>query len=90
MKFLGTNKFPAARYSIVGNYSTQKAPLQENRIQPILVGKYFGTMLRCFNQWNAAKEFKMGPQTLKYLLNMIRSGIEKYGVFLLSLLSANV
>ena len=27
------------------------------------------------------EEFKMGPQTLKYLLNMIRSGMEKYGVF---------
>ena len=23
----------------------------------------------------------MGSQTLKYLLNMIRSGMEKYGVF---------
>ena len=24
VKFHGTNKFPAAKYSIVGNYSTQK------------------------------------------------------------------
>ena len=32
-----TNKFPASKYSFVGNYSTQKAPLQVDRIQPILV-----------------------------------------------------
>ena len=36
-KFQGTNKFPAAKYSIVGNYSTQKAPLQDDRIQLVLV-----------------------------------------------------
>ena len=31
------NKFPASKYSFVGNYSTQKAPLQVDRIQSILV-----------------------------------------------------
>ena len=37
VKFHGANKFPAAKWSIVGNYSAQKAPLWEDRIQPILV-----------------------------------------------------
>ena len=32
VKFHGTNKFPAVKYSIVGNYSSQKAQLQDNRI----------------------------------------------------------
>ena len=36
-KFHGTNKFLAAKYSIVGNYSAQKVSLQEDRIQPVLV-----------------------------------------------------
>ena len=31
------------------------------------------------------KEFKMEPQTFEYLLNMIRPGIEKNGVFQLGL-----
>ena len=37
VKFHGTNKFPAAKYSIVGYYSTQKVSLRDNKIQPILV-----------------------------------------------------
>ena len=37
VKFHGTNKFPAHEYSIVDNYFTQKAPLRNDRIQPILV-----------------------------------------------------
>ena len=32
VKFHGTNKFPAVKYSIVGNYSTQKVLLQDDRI----------------------------------------------------------
>ena len=36
--FHGTNKFPAAKYSIVGNYFTQKAPLREDRIQMKIIG----------------------------------------------------
>ena len=32
VKFHGTNKFPAVKYSIVGNYSTKKAPLRDDRI----------------------------------------------------------
>ena len=36
VKFHGTNKYPAAKYTIVGNYSTQKVPLRDNRIQPVL------------------------------------------------------
>ena len=30
--FHGTNKFPAAKYSTVGNYSKQKASLRDDRI----------------------------------------------------------
>ena len=30
-------RFPASRSSIIGNYSTQKALLQDDGIQPILV-----------------------------------------------------
>ena len=45
VKFHGTNKFPTAKYSIVGNYSTQKTPQWDDRIQPILVRKYLGTTL---------------------------------------------
>ena len=37
VKFQGTNKFPATKYSIVGNNYTQKAPLRDDRIQPTLV-----------------------------------------------------
>ena len=37
IKFHGTNKFLAAKYSIVGNYSAQKVSIQEDRIQPVLV-----------------------------------------------------
>ena len=58
VKFQGTNKFPSAKYSIAGNYSTQKAPLRDDRIQPILVWKYLGTTLRGFNQWNLAKRIQ--------------------------------
>ena len=32
VKFHGTNKFPAIKQSIVGNYSTQRAPLRDDRI----------------------------------------------------------
>ena len=42
VKFHETNKFPAAKYSIVGNYYTQKAPLRDNRIQPSPGLKIFG------------------------------------------------
>ena len=37
VKCHGTNKFPAAKYPIVGNCSTQKAPLLDDTMQPILV-----------------------------------------------------
>ena len=31
-KFHETNKFPAVKYTIVGNYSPQKASLRDDRI----------------------------------------------------------
>ena len=37
VKFYGGNMFPAAKYSIFGHYPTQKSPLREDRIQPVLV-----------------------------------------------------
>ena len=38
VKFHGTNKFPASKYSVIGNYSTQKAaPVLDDRIQQNLV-----------------------------------------------------
>ena len=43
VKFHGTNRFPAVKCSIAGNYSTQNSVLQNNRIQPNLVWKYLGT-----------------------------------------------
>ena len=65
-------------------YSTQKAPLRDDRIQPILVWKYLGTTLWGFNQWNMAK----GSQTFEHdLLNMICLGIEKMEFFTCDCLS---
>ena len=69
-------KFPASKSSIIGNYSTQKAPLRDDWIQPILIWKYSVTTLRGFNQ-----KFKMRPQTFEYSLNMIPPGIEKMWFF---------
>ena len=37
VKSQGTNKFPAAKYSLAGNYPTQKAPLRNGKLQPTLV-----------------------------------------------------
>ena len=37
VKFNGTNTFSAAKYPIVGNCSTEKPPLRDDRIEPILV-----------------------------------------------------
>ena len=35
VKFRGTNKFLAPKYSIFGSYSTQEASLRDDIIQPI-------------------------------------------------------
>ena len=61
VKFRGTNKFPAPKYSIFGNYSTQEASLRDDIIQALQFWKYLGATLWGFNQWNLAKKFKMGP-----------------------------
>ena len=82
-------RFPVSKSSIIGNYSTQNVPLRDVRIQPVLVWKYSVTRLWGFNQWNLAKKIKMEPQTFKYLLNMIRPGIEKMWFFKWDCLSYN-
>ena len=37
VKFHGTNKFPAAKFSTVGKHSKQKVSFLDDRIQPTLV-----------------------------------------------------
>ena len=81
VKLYGTNKFPAAKYSIVGKYSTQKAPLRDDRIQPVLVWKFWVQRYEVLIYEIWQKELKIGPQTFKYLLNMIFPGIDKMAFF---------
>ena len=59
--FHGTNKFPAAKYSAVDNYSKQKASLRDDRInqswfENIWVQRYEVLINEIWH-----KEFKMGP-----------------------------
>lgn len=49
--------------SLLANTLYKKVPLLDDRIQPILVWKYFGKA-----QWGFRIQFRMGPQTFEYLL----------------------
>ena len=66
VKFHGTNKFPASKYSVIGNYSTQKAaPVLDDRIQQNLVWKHLGTAPWGFNQWNLTRRIQDGTSTFR-------------------------
>ena len=58
VKFHGKNKFPGAKFSIVGKLSKQKAPFMNDRIQPILVWKYLDKTPWGFNKCNLTKRIQ--------------------------------
>lgn len=61
-KFHGASKFQVV---IIGKYSTQKALLLDDRIQPILVWKYLDRVQWNFSQWNLAKRIEDGTSNFR-------------------------